>query len=1069
MTSSSQKKISLLKEDLSRLLNCMLEEFPVQGFFFLHDEGFWQESPQNWPERVQSEILFWLKKENESERKKWLEVTTDFIFIHGFSLLEKVRLALRSFSWPLEKMAISFEELRARHEFRTGLGEFREGKNSSLDYLLSFIDCLTFLVLQEALQINLSFPYAEWDSQARAINFFWQKKLEQLKTSLASGLSPEEIESFFSLSRTLKDCSGDFVDNVAGIIAEEQRLATHLNQWLQKLEEAQDKEAIYASLRDRLQPPLGIVTHVTPAFFYPAVAILLHPEIDVSSGLPYLASLIISLFKDSRASDYLLFALKSFPPFWTKIRENIIYCLGNLREARAVPWLKQVLELPDILESPEASEAAFSPLREQKEEAIWALGKIGFASSQAINLLASYADHPSARLKTYLAWSLGEIGRSQREKTGGISADILIALLKLLKEKNKEVFEETVSALKKIQMPEFIHSLYLYHVGAVNLLSLKPAEVGLNELSLTLNHLLQEKKRVVMAVTGDSGTGKTYFCQVLASGLADLKPGDILYLMRDSKEGRKIFNRLLGRNWLKKYIDPLYYQQDIVESDRPEDFWQQFLETYGPKRFILLDGCRDRHYFERIVDLFYERGELDVVVNFRANLSTRRLNLEAREVALESVKLHLSFLEEPSIEDTFLYQEGKIILYDLDNSISGRLNREETAELFRRRAIEGWGELIRLGHFEPESFWSVTKEEIEIEEKEFSLESATWPESSITPLLSEEEILEPRLNQNLDQEPHLLSTFFLDQLEPERLYLYAQNQIGGVDKKGKFFVFTLIDYRLFTSCLQTEVRAEALLGRNFCFQEKEPGLTLLSFEREQVIKYNWPARPILRLAALPPWHLFMILQDGALYLWDFEEQKISHIIFPWGKKNLINSMAIEPGHRLYLASEEEIFHLDLNKGKISRTRFKEGLIQAIEYLPRNKLLVIFSDQAKEKAGLKIVDFEQRRTATVRPEGIQEIKAARCLQDGRLIIGGQEIRENQGEKPGLRTFLSLLIPEKNFYGLARINRQEYKINDLVAFGPRILTCGQEPDGQASFRIWGSRFFVRTELSKLKIKA
>lgn len=212
----------------------------------------------------------------------------------------------------------------------------------------------------------------------------------------------------------------------------------------------------------------------------------------------------------------------------------------------------------------------------------------------------------------------------------------------------------------------------------------------------------------------------------------------------------------------------------------------------------------------------------------------------------------------------------------------------------------------------------------------------------------------------------------------------------------------------------------------------------------------------------------MVLQDGALYLWDFEEQKISRIIFPWGNKNLINSMAIEPGHRLYLASEQEIFHLDLNKEKISRTRFKEGLIQAIEYLPRNKLLVIFSDQAKEKAGLKIVDFGQKRTTTVRPEGIQEIKVARCLQDGRLIIGGQGIRENQREKPALRTFLSLLIPEKNFYGLARINRQEYKINDLVALGSRILTCGQEPDGQASFRLWGSRFFVRTELSKLKIK-
>jgi len=118
--------------------------------------------------------------------------------------------------------------------------------------------------------------------------------------------------------------------------------------------------------------------------------------------------------------------------------------------------------------------------------------------------------------------------------------------------------------------------------------------------------------------------------------------------------------------------------------------------------------------------------------------------------------------------------------------------------------------------------------------------------------------------------------------------------------------------------------------------------------------------------------------------------------------------------------------------------------------------------------LKIVDFEQKRTTTLWPPGNKEIKAARCLQDGRLIIGGQEIKEDQGEKPAVRTFLSLLIPEKNFYGLARINRQEYKIKDLIVFGPRIFTCGQEPDGQASLRIWGSQFFVRNELSKLKIR-
>jgi hypothetical protein len=37
------------------------------------------------------------------------------------------------------------------------------------------------------------------------------------------------------------------------------------------------------------------------------------------------------------------------------------------------------------------------------------------------------------------------------------------------------------------------------------------------------------------------------------------------------------------------------------------------------------------------------------------------------------------------------------------------------------------------------------------------------------------------------------------------------------------------------------------------------------------------------------------------------------------------------------------------------------------------------------------------------------------------------------------------------------------------GPKIITCGTESDGAASLRIWGSEYFVRTELSKLFIKS
>lgn len=139
------------------------------------------------------------------------------------------------------------------------------------------------------------------------------------------------------------------------------------------------------------------------------------------------------------------------------------------------------------------------------------------------------------------------------------------------------------------------------------------------------------------------------------------------------------------------------------EEDNPEEFLNQFLEENSDKKIIILDGCRDRYYFQRVIDLFYFRGKLDAVVNFRATFSTRRLNLEEREIALESVKTHLSFLEEPTFEDTLFYREGNTVLYDLDNSLSCRLNSQETQELFEKRRIDSWGDLIRIGDFKEET------------------------------------------------------------------------------------------------------------------------------------------------------------------------------------------------------------------------------------------------------------------------------------------------------------------------------------------------------------------------------
>mgnify|MGYP005831699591 CR=1 FL=1 len=558
------------------------------------------------------------------------------------------------------------------------------------------------------------------------------------------------------------------------------------------------------------------------AGFYPALCMLLYPKVDVSSGIQYATAVALSLFQDKRSCDYLIFALESFPVFWTKIRENIIYTSGQLRDEQAVWVIARILQEPDNWQAKAGEGSSFFPLLEQKEEAILALGKIGWQATRTIPLLSSYADHSSARLKAYLAWTLGEIGQVQKQRTGGVKAEILIALLKLLQEKNKEVFEETTSALNKLGLPEFTHSLYLYHIGAVSLLSLKSTVRGLNELAASLNFLLTAKKRTVMAVTGDSGTGKTYFCQVLASGFSGINPEEILSLIRDSKSGQKVFNSLLGRGWLKKYIDPAYYEADgEAEPDQP--CWNRFMEENSQKRLILLDGCRDRHYFQRVVDLFMNGASL---------MSSLILGLTSPPGVLTSKKERLPWKVFGSI---FLFSKNllsKILIFIKKEKLFFMTSKTPFLPGSTERRLGSFfqvgnspaGKIHLSGLFcDPEEkIEAKAQEKFDLEELSFAVEEDNWPEMQHLSIFYKERLLKPSLNEDLVQEPHLLSTVFLPELRPSRIALYAQDQAAGTDETGKIFIYTLNDNRLFFSTLPQKVKNFCLLGRTFFSRKLEP-------------------------------------------------------------------------------------------------------------------------------------------------------------------------------------------------------------------------------------------------------
>jgi len=1011
----------------------LLRNFDSRKIRYLDQEGKWAENPERWRDRISHALLFHLRSQSEEGKASFFTGTfSPFLTESRWPIAEKI--ALSRASVPRSSVLALFETLLWVFEF-------------------------------EAARANAEAQAPEWNTEARAFQAESRAKQHSLEESLAPLLSIEERKEFLEAKAEITGSAAEVMTPLIRLLAEEERHSAALEKLVAESSDSKRREEAYSLILEKIQPPLGIVTQIPPALFFPCLRLLLDPRIDPESGIPHLASLVLSVFQDPRSSESLLQALAHYPLGYTKIRENLIYALGNLKEARAVDALIEVLEAADEIKGTAADRPMACLLLEQKEEAIWALGKIGLGAVKAIPVLARTADHPSAKLKTYLAWTLGEVGKAQKAETGGVSADIVIALLKLLKEKNRQIFEEAVGALRKIDLPEFIHSLYLYHVGAVSILGLKPAQRGLYELSETLHHLLRTKKRTIMAVNGDSGTGKTYFCQSIAGGFAGIRLDEILYLMRDSKRGQKVFNRLLGLAWLKKHIDPCYYQDYPVSEDEddPEAYFRRFLEENSDKRLIILDGCRDRHYFQRIIDFFYLQGELDIEVNFRAHFSTRRLNLETREFALESVKLHLQFLEEPALEDTSFYQEGLVILYDLDNSLGSRLDRDETKELFERARVDSWGELIRIGDFSGETISSPCHhEKLELEEKELQIWEENWPETQTSAITPAEKRLRPILNEDLKSEPNLLKEIPLGDIRPARLRFYAQDQVAGSGEDGEAFVLTFLDNRVFTTRIEG-IADFALLGRTFVLSVPGRGLLSLSFERNELVEWKGVDLYPEKIIGLPPDRLATAHRDGSIRVWDSLEKRV--FVFASQIPSL-TALAADQAGRIYGGDETgRLRQWDLEKRTVRDYPGSVAAIRFLRYYPLGKLLAAEQGPAGGSDRLRIIDFGALTVRSIPLPPGKAVNGINVYHDGRIIAATSGATDEDGSH---RKNLLVLSPGDSVCSILPLSGHAGGTRDCLTMGPKIITCGPGSDGAPSLRVWGSEFFVRTELSKLFIK-
>ena len=1048
--------------DLEEAAKKILREFDRRRFVYVGPSGEWKENPKALRDRASHELLFELaKRQGDGLRSA---ITNIFFPLAG------------DLTWPL--CLKIWPALIKRGHGNSGRRPGPPGDKNGKPAFLVLFEVLVWQIGVEALRMNSECHVPAWDNEANRQKLGCLGRLKTQERYLDRAFTVAEREAFTAALEGIRKSSPLIIETISRFLAEEEKFSQAIGELLRKAKLAGLGDEALPLIAEKIQPPEGIVTNTSPALVRPCLRLLLEEDLDILSGVPYYASMILSILKDPRSAAGLLEALNAYPVTSTKIRENIIYGLGHLREDRAVDEIAAVLEGPDeILESPGTGEKSYHPLMEQKEEAIWALGRIGFASIKKLPQLTRYADHSSLKLRTYLAWTLGEIGKAQKGKLGGVSADVVIALLKLLKTKNKQVFEESVSALKKIGMPEFIHSLYLYHAGAISILGLKPAQRGLYELSETLHYLIQSKKRTIMAVNGDSGTGKTYFCQAIMGGFGDVKPDEVLYLMRDRKRGQKVFNRLLGIRWLKKYIDPAYYDDYPIaeEQDNPDEYFRQFLTENADKKLIILDGARDSLYFQKVIDYFYFKGELDVEVNFRANFSTRRLNLEEREMALESVKTHLAFLEEPTLEDTLFYQEGVVVLYDLDNSVGSRLNAQETKELFETRRIDSWGDLIRLGDFkqEPRAL-KAGRTAVACRDKDFTFKRRAWKPGPPRPFVPEERNFKAVANENPKVAPNLLLQIDLGDLRAEQIRFYAQDQIAGIGEKGEAFILTFLDNRIFETALG-HLSGIALLGRDIYVVNDGRELVQVSFERNELTPIAQTGSPILKIASLPRQTIVTGHADGSIRVWDMSAQEVLTIE---GDGMPVRALAVDYDGCVYSSDKSgglRRWSLETKSVKVADAQ-AIGNVSHIKLYPFGKILCLGTSQGHtaKSPSFNIVDLNKKEMHYISTDFMGEVTALNVYFDGRIIAGlssPEDAEEKQGENLVIISEIyedascaaPTATPVYKFLG-----GHALETKDCLTMGPKIVSCGSEAPGRHSLRIWGTEFFVRMELGKLAIQ-
>jgi WD40 repeat protein len=205
-------------------------------------------------------------------------------------------------------------------------------------------------------------------------------------------------------------------------------------------------------------------------------------------------------------------------------------------------------------------------------------------------------------------------------------------------------------------------------------------------------------------------------------------------------------------------------------------------------------------------------------------------------------------------------------------------------------------------------------------------------------------------------------------------------------------------------------------------------------------------------------------RDGSILIRNMESQEWVRIKF---HSSPVTALAVGYSGQLYSwGMDQGLKSWDLKSGQVKEFKTKEGMVSYLKIYPQRRIIALFQEKEiddknkkrRPKQKIELIDFNKSNLHVISlPFHLNPSSINVCF-DGRIIAGlSYESKRKYN--------LAVLNPRTETCELQFLEGHGKETRDCLCMGPRIISCGEEGENNHTIRIWGTEFFVRTQVSKL----